>query len=210
MTIKWRNAEINITGHRRPEIPPHVVMAQLRARVNALASRVTWTTPNAPPQANPAHAPSDRARQTAPGRPWQTLYFLPDPHGHGELRPGSLELATVAAPCRRAAPLEPLLLVSVPPSSRGPLKVSAADPAEPLPSPFPRSAAGASSAAGAADAAAACWVGSASTWRIRRRVGAGTAAGWPPVPEVTAAAGTGAAPTDAAGEACWPGAAPWA
>ena len=59
--------------------------------------------------------------QTAPGRPWQSLYFLPEPHGHGELRPGSLELVTAAPACRFAAPPEPVLLVSVPPSYRGPL-----------------------------------------------------------------------------------------
>ena len=54
----------------------------------------------------------------APGRPWQSLYFLPEPQGQGSLRPGAFEVVAVAEPCRRLAPAP---LVSVPPSSRGPL-----------------------------------------------------------------------------------------
>jgi len=40
-----------------------------------------------------------------PGAPWQTLYFLPDPHGQGALRGVSLVPVTVADLAALAAPV---------------------------------------------------------------------------------------------------------
>ena len=37
--------------------------------------------------------------------PWQNLYFLPEPQGHGALRAGSLVPVTVAVLAALAAPL---------------------------------------------------------------------------------------------------------
>ena len=106
----------------------------------------------------------------APGRPWQSLYFLPEPQGHGALRPGSLELVAVAAPCRAVAPppdrgLGAAVLAR---AAVGQRPAAAVGP----PSPLPRSAAGPASVAVAAPrraAAACCCEGSASTGRTRRR-----------------------------------------
>jgi hypothetical protein len=40
-----------------------------------------------------------------PGLPWQALYFLPDPHGQGAFRAGSLVPVTVAVLAALARPL---------------------------------------------------------------------------------------------------------
>ncbi len=43
--------------------------------------------------------------QAREGAPWQALYFLPEPHGHGALRAGSLVPVTVADFAALARPL---------------------------------------------------------------------------------------------------------
>ena len=54
----------------------------------------------------PTEAPQSKspAQRLCPGLPWQTLYFLPDPQGHGALRAGSFVPDTVAVLAALAAP----------------------------------------------------------------------------------------------------------
>src|SRR5262245_22474572 len=76
-----------------------------------------------------------RAADQAPGRaPWQRLYFLPEPHGHSSLRPGS-EPTTWPADGRLLAACPPGLAAT----ARGWLPLAAGRP------PAPRSAGGGAS-----------------------------------------------------------------
>ncbi len=91
----------------------HFLDAVLRPMIDTLPSPVMGLRrPTLPPR---AHC------QSLPGRPWQSLYFLPDPHGQGAFRDGLFPVA-VAAPADPPLPAPaPPRLVWVPPSSVGPL-----------------------------------------------------------------------------------------
>jgi hypothetical protein len=57
--------------------------AERMENVASVSKRLSWT------RGNKVDLPAATAQCNASGAPWQRVNFLPEPHGHGSLRPGA-------------------------------------------------------------------------------------------------------------------------